>query len=136
MKRLTPMLILSALIAACGGGGTTPTPVTPGTVGPAPGTAVWLNTYLAATAATCPAATPASDLVTITVAPGGSSMTWSDSDLGTSITFTRDATGAYVWAEANARMSFRFVSATHAEGEAQGIHPPCSATWPTFLDRQ
>ena len=49
MKILTPTLILAAFTAACGGGGTTPTPVIPGTVSPPPGTAVWLNTYRAAT---------------------------------------------------------------------------------------
>lgn len=135
MKRLTPTLILAAFTAACGGGGTTPTPVIPGTVSPPPGTAVWLNTYSAATTATCPVATPDAGLVTITIAPGGNTLTWSDPGRGT-VLFTKDGTGKYVWAETSAGISFRFLTPTHAEGEAYGNYPPCRATWPTFLDRQ
>lgn len=70
-------------------------------------------------------------------------------DVGTSlsgggagtIVFNRDGTGRYVWADPTglATISFRFVTSTHADGEASRLSSPsfpCSATWPFLLDRR
>jgi len=54
--------------------------------------------------------------------------------------FSKDATGKYVWTDPTgaARISFGFVTQTHAEGEASRLatsSSPCTATWPIAFDR-
>jgi len=139
MRRLAPF-VLAAVLVACGGGGTAPTPVSTGAVSPPPGTTTWLLVYKPATAQTCPNSTPDTELVIMTVAPGGSSLVLASADGSERpIQFNTDATGMYVWQEGPAGISFRFLTSTHGEGAAhRDATPdlPCSATWPVVLDRQ
>jgi len=141
ITRLLTLSMLVAVLAACGGAGTAPTPVSTDTGGGSPpaGASTWLLAYRAATAQTCPNSIPDAEMVIMTVAPGGSSLVLAAVDGSDPILFNRDATGMYVWLAGPAGISFRFLTSTHGEGAAhRDATPdlPCSATWPVLLDRQ
>ena len=117
----------------------------PSALGPPAGVTQWAVAYRTATAATCPVVTP--DSGSATMSATGSTLTLTD--LGTSLSaggptsiiFNRDSTGQYLWTDATtfATISFKFTTATHAEGEARRLpspNLPCTATWPFLLDRQ
>jgi hypothetical protein len=150
MRRLT-LFVLASVAAACGGGGggslTNPNPPAGGTLSPPPGATTWTVTYRPATVATCPATTPDSGTATMTADPSGTSLTLTDRGSSLSaggpatIVFSRDGSGRYLWTDPTgfATISFRFVTSSHAEGEANRLPSPslpCSATWPFLLDRQ
>lgn len=153
------ILMVVALVTACGGGVTgptqgpeTPTPQT--SVSPPAGASIWVFAYRPASTHTCPGpvATPIDGgLVTMTVAPNGGilSLLGQTEATITIPTIANDGTGKWVWEEARPagsylRISFRFLTPLHAEGEVSAFKTiladasggTCSATWPILLDRQ
>lgn len=164
MRHLTLLLVL-ALAVACGGGVAGPTPIAGGTptpqnaVSPPAGATIWAFVYRPASTHTCPGPavqTPDDGgLVTMTVAPDGRTLSLLGLT-GTTIsipTVATDGAGNWVWqaaapppaaAGSYLRISFRFLTPLHAEGEvyayktilADASGGTCSATWPILLDRQ
>lgn len=158
MRHLIWLPVLALVVTACGGGvaGPTPTSTSQNTVSPPAGATIWAFAYRAASTHTCPGpvATPTDGgLVTMAVAPDGRTL----SLLGLTETtisvpaVASDGAGKWVWEQAAPiaagsylRISFRFVTPLHAEGEvyayktilADASGGTCSATWPIVLDRQ